>query len=179
MAVSIRNTTSATDAPTAPTHEDGTPYTFEMIYAGGARRGYADSHTELVGLMIDGYPASDSPKELMKARIRLAMDWQVRLQALINTEMQEQLADCDEQQLAILLGSRDVPPTPVQWDCPIPLVLVDTFYKPIGTVPRPNASDDEALIWLDPNSDRSLLLTGHSAGAISLFSAGPADPQER
>lgn len=180
MAVSIRNTTSAGDAPAAPTHEDGTPYTYEMIYAGGSRRGYADGHVELVGLLIEGYPASGSPRELMKARIRQAMDWQVRLQAQINAGRREQMAECDEQQRAILLGSRDVPPAPGQWDCPIPLVLVDTFYKPIGAVPRPTVPDGaDTLIWLDPSDDWSLLVSGHSAGAISVFAAGPADPEAR
>lgn len=178
MAVSIRNTSSAEAAPAAPRHEDGTPYTFEMLYAGGWRRGYADNHAELVGLLINGYPASDSPRELMKARIRLAMDWQVRLQAEINAARAEQLAACDEQQRAILQGSRDVPPAPGQWNCPVPLVLVDTFYRPIGTVPRPTADNEETLIWLDPASDQSLLTSGHLAGAITLLSAGPADPEE-
>jgi hypothetical protein len=137
MAVTIRNTAATEPPPAAPT-DDGRPYRFEMIYAGGTYRGYADDPAELIGMLVPGYAELGTDAERAEARVRLAMDLQVRLQA----------------QLAV--GGE-----------PVPAVLVSAFYEPAGPSPRP-PGPAELQIWLDPADDWTLLTSLHTAGLITV-----------
>ncbi|WP_049570417.1 hypothetical protein [Nonomuraea sp. SBT364] len=159
MAVIIRNTSSAEPAPAAPVKADGRPYRFEMIHAGGARRGYADDPAELIDMLIP------EPPEDGTARVRLALDMQVRLQAELAAG--RSLDACTEAERAVLLGPRHEPPAPARWTAPIPLVLVSTFYQPTGALPRPSGPAD-LQIWLDPADDWTLLTSLHAAGLITV-----------
>ncbi|TDE20491.1 hypothetical protein E1295_47125 [Nonomuraea mesophila] len=163
--VVVRNGSSADPPPDAPVKDDGRPYRFEMIFAGGSLRGYADDMADLVGLLVAGYgePATDG--ERAAARVRLAMDAQVGLQARLAAG--HRLDACDDAERAVILGGRHEPPAPVRWEAPVPLVLVATFYEPQGPLPRPQGPAD-LQIWLDPAGDRALLTSLHAAGAITL-----------
>lgn len=171
MADSIRNTSGEDAPPVPPTKPGGQPYAYEMIYAGGARRAYADTAVELVDALIPGYAEQTNPREQAQARIRLALDTQVRLQAELATSAQ--LQDCSEDERAVILGSRDVPPSPSNWTAPVPLVLVTVFYRPTGRLARPDGPEDRQ-IWLDPADEWQLLLSLHNAGVIQLGMRGPA-----
>jgi hypothetical protein len=186
MAVLVRNPSSAQPPPAAPAGADGRPYRFEMIHAGGNRRGYADDPAELVAMLIPEYAeygehpehgehvalperpdyielATDAERAV--ARVRLVLDMQVRLQAQLAAG--RALDACTEAERAVLLGPRHEPPAPSRWEAPVPLVLISTFYEPTGPLPRP--SGPAALqVWLDPADDWTLLTSLHTAGLITV-----------
>ena len=83
------------------------------------------------------------------------MRTQVELQAYqVSNANLEAITD-DER--ATLLGTRDTPPEVTSWGLEIPLVLVSTYYEPVGPLSRPvgvpdpeTGAADSNLIWLDP-----------------------------
>ncbi len=165
MAVSIRNSSAAQDPPIPPAKADGRPYLHEMIYAGGARRGYADDAADLVNMLTPGYTALTTTGERAEARLRLALDVQVRLQAELATG--DALAECTEDQRTTILGGGRTPPSPATWTAPVPLVLITSFYRPSGRLTRPQGPP-ELQIWLDPDDDWTLLTSLHATGAITV-----------
>ncbi|MEV4115792.1 hypothetical protein [Nonomuraea sp. NPDC049695] len=165
MTVILRNTSAMESPPVAPRRGDGRPYIYEMIYAGGDYRGYADEPAELVGMLVPGYDALATDDERMTARVRLALDLQVRLQAQLAAG--PHLDDCGEAERAVILGGRHEPPAPARWEAPVPLVLVSTFYEPAGALPRPSGPAD-LQVWLDPADDWTLLTSLHGAGMITV-----------
>ncbi|MFI7642443.1 hypothetical protein [Nonomuraea sp. NPDC049400] len=134
-----------------------------MIYAGGTYRGYADDFAELVEMLVPGYASLATDGERASARVRLAMDMQVRTQAQLAAG--GQLDACSEAERVVILGGRHEPPAPARWEAPVPLVLVSTFYEPAGVLPRPSGPAD-LQVWLDPADDRTLLTSLHMAGVI-------------
>ncbi|GAB2957524.1 hypothetical protein [Nonomuraea sp. NPDC052634] len=164
MAVIVRNVPAAQDPPPAPRKADGRPYRYEMIHADGALRGYADEPAQLVGMLIPGYGEMGEGAERAAARLRLALDAQARLQARLAVG---RLGECDESERAVLLGGRHEPPAPEEWTAPVPLVLVTSFYRPEGTLPRPSGPQ-ELQVWLDPADDWTLLTSLHRAGVITV-----------
>ncbi|MET8867939.1 hypothetical protein ABZW11_33825 [Nonomuraea sp. NPDC004580] len=164
MSVIVRNVSAARQLPAAPRHPDGTPYRYEMIHAAGALRGYADEPAELVAMLIPGYGALGDDSERAVARIRLALDVQVRLQAELAAG---RLGECGPEERAALLGGRHEPPTPAEWTAPVPLVLITSYYRPEGTLPRPSGPE-ESQVWLDPADDWTLLTSLHAAGVITV-----------
>jgi hypothetical protein len=172
--IRTRNASSAAEPTAAPVKDDGTYYLFEMIHDGGSWRAYADTPAQLLDALIPKYTELASPRERAAARIRLALRLQVMLQAVLAS--QEELAQCGDAQREVLLSSREVPPTVASWDAPVPLVLVSTFYKPQGRLPRPTGPA-KALIWIDPADAWSLLRTLHEAGVISLHAREGALPE--
>jgi hypothetical protein len=171
-AVVIPNSTEVDQPPPAPTRPDGHPYRFELIYAGGRLRGYADHPAHLVEVLTGevGYPELDDPGRY-QVRLRCAVDAQVRLQAELNDE--HGLEGCTPAEVEVLVGARDVPPQLEVWGSGVPLVLVDDFYAPQGDLPRPTSTlaDVEQppnLVWLRAGSDLELLESLHQAGHLQL-----------
>lgn len=173
--IRTRNATAAAEPMAPPVKDDGTYYRFELIYDNGAWRAYADTPSELLDALIPEYTGLTSPRERAAARIRLALRLQVMLQAALAAS--GELDNCDEEQRAVLLSSREVPPTVEVWEAPVPLVLVSSFYRPEGRLPRP-AGSEEALIWIDPGDAWSFLRTLHAAGVVSLHTADGAVPEQ-
>jgi hypothetical protein len=171
-AVVIPNSTEVDQPPPAPTHPDGHPYRFELIYAGGRLRGYADQPAALVEALSGqpGYPELDDPARY-GVRLRAAVDAQVRLQAELNET--HGLEGCTPEEAEVLTGARDVPPQLTEWSSGVPLVLVDGFYEPEGDLPRPTSTvadvaDPPNLVWLRTSSDLELLESLHQAGYLQL-----------
>ncbi|MEV0144732.1 MULTISPECIES: hypothetical protein [unclassified Nonomuraea] len=165
MTVVIRNSSSADRPPAVPVKVDGSLYRYEMIFAGGGSRAYADEPGELVGALSPGYDALGTPDERDQARVRMALDAQVRLQAQLAAT--DRLEECTAEDRAVLLGGRHVPPAPEEWTAPVPLVLITTFYEPAGSLPRPRGPE-ELQVWLDPADDWTLLTSLHAAGVIDV-----------
>lgn len=170
MSVRIRNTSREQAPPAPPARPDGTPYQYELVTA--AWRGYDDTLAGLAGLLIDGYDDLDGDERLA-ARLRYAVDAQVRIQSAF-------AAECDLGALSaadreILLGPRDTPPAITEWRAPVPLVLVTSYYQPDGDLPRPREEGDGEIAWIDPGDDESLLRTLHDTGWITLNTAQPEE----
>jgi hypothetical protein len=69
-------------------------------------------------------------------RLRYAVGVQVQVQSFILSEV-EPGDDVTDEEWAVLAAPRDVPPQATVWECPVPLVLVETYYEPDGELPRP------------------------------------------
>lgn len=95
---------------------------------------------------------------------------QVQLQAALVTEAD--LSRCRPDEQALLLGSRHVPPVLEVWEADVPLVLVDTYYEPLGALPRPRGRprgggpEDSNVIWLRPADEAELLASLADAGVV-------------
>lgn len=172
MSVRVPNTSQAEQPPPPPTRPDGTLYPNEIIYGGGRWRGYADTHDQLLDQLIDGYTDLPTDDERLRARIRLAVDAQVTVQAGL-TAAGSALAECDEAERQLLLGPRDTPPVIDAWRAPIPLVLVTSFYHPAGSYPRPAEEGDGQIWWLDPTDATTLLQSLSAAGYLQLNQLNP------
>jgi hypothetical protein len=171
-AVVIANSSEADPPPPAPAHPDGRPYRFELIYAGGRLRAYADQPAALVEALSGqaGYTELDDAGRY-RVRLRAAVDAQVRLQAELNDE--HGLDGCTEAEVEVLAGARDVPPQPAEWGAGVPLALVEDFYAPQGDLPRPTSTVADVeqppnLVWLRATDDLGLLESLHQAGHLQL-----------
>ena len=169
MSVVTRNSRGGI-APTVPHRPDGTLYRFEMIFDGGRYRAYADTATELCEQLIDGYADLDDDVAQAAARIQHAVRAQVLLQAAIVAEAD--LSGCSSQERELLLGPRHVPPQLEVWEAEVPLVLVDSYYEPLGRLPQPRGrprnggTEDSNLIWLRPGDEAELLTSLADAGVL-------------
>lgn len=136
MAILVRNVSSAqrADALHVPTRTDGSFYRYELICDGGWSRVYDDSTEGLMDHLCPGYLRMSADGRLA-ARIRHAVDAQVRVQAQLNSFFHASPRTKSEEE--VLNSSRDVQPSLSQWDCAVPLVVVDAFYAPYTDVPAP------------------------------------------
>jgi hypothetical protein len=161
----IPNPRQGARLPAPPARPDGQPYPFEMIYADGSWRAYADTPAELLALLIEGYTDLEDDEARLRERIRYAVDVSVPLQA--GAAAEGDVGSCTEEQRDVLLGTRDVPPAVTEWSAPVPLVLVTSYYAPEGPQPRPVEAGGD-ITWLDPQTDESLLTSLHNATWISV-----------
>lgn len=157
----------APDVSGDPTTADGTLLAYELIYAGGTRRVYADALDAFMDVLLPGYDTWDEQRR-WEQRLHLAVRAQVVVQAEANTHDTFRLVPPDKQ--AVLQGTRHEPPSPVSWSQPIPLVLVASFYAPAGKIPRPVREQgmEPNLIWIDPSDETSLLESLHDTGYLTL-----------
>lgn len=156
------------DMPPPPltVKDDGNPYRYEMLYAGLAQRAYADTTSELVSALIPGYLTLGDVDQ-WEARLQLATTAQVALQALYLVDAPSRLP---EWQREILDGPRHEPPTVANWDCPVPLVLISSYYQPAGDIPKPVREQGMPanVLWIDPSDDTTFLTSLHELGYIGL-----------
>lgn len=183
--VVIRNSREGEEAPVSPVHEDGTRYPYAMHFDGRKFIGYADTPTDLLALLIEGYEGLDA-QDAQVARIRLAIAAQVAVQAQINAEAMaagswERLTESEQ---AILNGPRFEQPhgwgDPEDmgdvWEADVPLVLVETGYAPYGEVDKPisgiaDVLDPPNIYWLRPVYEWEFLESLARTGFISLAEA--------
>lgn len=154
----------------APTRADGTRHAYEMLYAGHTRRAYADTHEALVGVLIEGY-STMTEQQKWEARLAYTIRAQVIAQAELNAV--DAFETLTSAQRAILQGPRHVPPVVPTWSCPVPLVLISTYYQPAGPDARPvrEAGMEPNVIWLNPSDDETFLTSLHDIGVISLYTS--------
>jgi hypothetical protein len=150
-----------------PRHPNGTIYTYEMLYAGLTRRVYADTHEALIDALIPGY-ATGTETQRWEARLYYMARAQVLAQAELNAS--DAFHSLDRAQQVVLQGPRHDPPVVPTWSCPVPLVLISSFYKPAGTQLRPvrEMGMEPNVIWLDPSDDIAFLNSLHDIAVISL-----------
>lgn len=169
MAVLSRNPREGV-APEVPQRPEGGLYRFELIFDGGRYRAYADTVTELCEQLIHGYAALDDDVSQAAARIQHAVRAQVQLQAAIVADVG--LSGCSAEERELVLGPRHVPPALEVWAADVPLVLVDTYYEPLGALPRPQGrprsggAPDSNLVWLRPGDEAELLESLADAGVV-------------
>ncbi len=176
--VVIANAQEGVD-PSVPRRADGSLYRYEMIFDGFAARVYADSVTELCEHLITGYAELEADVTQAAARIEHAVRAQVQLQADILAQHGTQ--GCTPAERELLLGSRHEPPVVGVWQPDVPLVLVDVYYEPLGTLPRPTGRprgggpEGSNLIWLRPGDEAELV---ESLAEVGLIVVSVADGED-
>lgn len=167
MGVQVRNVNAETDisALEIPRRPDGTYYRYEMVISGGWERVYDDTAADLMNYLIPGYTTL-TEQERITARVRHAVDTQVRLQAIINSNVDGQTT---EQEHVLLHGPRHIQPTISEWSNAIPIVLIDTFYHPYTETPKPLEVSDGEIWWLIAGEgDFEYLRSLHDLAVIDL-----------
>ena len=170
--------------PEPPPHESVWPF----LMAHGDQITWADTRSELVAALIDGYDEiADSPDgvtEATWARYRQTMAVTADVQASILADATdkgafdpEQLAATPEGEtiLTALMVERTVPFTElVEWTFEVPLVLIESDYAPFTDRARP----DGRIIWIDPSDERRYLESLERVQRVRVFVIG-ADPDDR
>ena len=155
----------------APLREDGTPFRFEMLFNGFADRAYADHAEDLLNCLIPRYTTM-TPAERLAARLGHAVRVQTTVQADINYE-HDNLVGCTPEEIAVLTGTRSVPPNVGTWSCAVPLVLVDVFYQPMGDLPTivsgiADVSNPPNVYWLRVQNEADYIDSLAYVGFIAL-----------
>lgn len=157
-------------ASPVPTRPDGSLHRYELLYAGHTRRVYADTEAALIEVLIPGYQDL-TEQHRWEARLAYATRAQVIAQAGLNTA--EVFGSLSLAERTILSGPRHQPPVVSTWDCPIPLILIASYYAPAGPNARPVRAQGMApnVIWLDPSDDETFLRSLHDIAVISLHTS--------
>ncbi|MGV8847032.1 hypothetical protein [Tessaracoccus sp.] len=170
-----RNPTVEVDAVAAelapPMRADGSPYRFEMRFSGDTRRVFADTVEDLLNTLSPNY-AKQSPAGQLASRLHLAVQAQTKVQSWIAFDLLPTVTATPNEQ-AVLLGHRNTPPDPDQWNCPIPLLLVDVYYRPLGELLAPLTPDGDVaepanVWWIRPTDPFEFLISLHNIGFIAL-----------
>lgn len=170
-AIVVPNTLDDIEPVPAPTREDGSPYMYEMLFNGFVDRAYADTAEDLLACLIPRY-LTMTPAERFAALLGHAVRVQTTVQADINYE-HNNLIDCTPAEIAVLSSSRATPPQILTWSCPVPIVLVDVFYKPLGDLPRATSAaadviDPPNILWLRVEDQGEYLNSLATVGFIQL-----------
>jgi hypothetical protein len=159
--------------PAGPVNEYGEPYAYALLHDGGSAVTYADTFTELVEQLIDGYDqiAWDNTADADMARGLYLQAVRTRAQARILGSAARGTYTYDEQ-----AAMTEVIPAPGPvWTCPVPIVLVDAFYEPFTRRPRPESEPRDGstpgtnIIWLSWADEKSFIESLHNVGEVVLY----------
>jgi hypothetical protein len=171
----------------APPRDDHGSWPFLLLHAGDATQRptdisltFADTATELVGVLIPGYdaiphssgaegavrgtPSDADHDEALWLRYSQAVATAELIQqhilaaAVINGDFDQ--AAASEDTLTTMLGGKTVVFTGEHWRWNVLLVLID--YAPFTDVPRPTGR----VAYLDPSTETTYLTSLHEAGLV-------------
>ncbi len=175
------HTADEADTLTAPPHEGGDPWPFVLLHD-DAKTTYADTATELVGVLIPGYdtipaetggdtPASDADHDkALWMRYGQAVNTATVLQeshlAAATNNGDFDPAAASEDTLTTMLGGKTTVFTGAEWaEQAVPLYLIATDYAPFTDVARPAGN----VVYLDPSTETAHLISLHEAGLVSFL----------
>lgn len=170
-----------------PAHPDGGPWPFFMVH--GDKATWADTRTELISALIDGYEDLPETPEGFEAAfdlryaqaITLASDVQASMMAHAVESGAVDLGDLTstpvgDEQFQALLTERTIPFDPrgtvldtgdgPVWDCEIPLVLIATDYAPFSGRPLPTGR----VAFVDPSTETAYLDSLQAFGRVLVLS---------
>ena len=167
--------------PEPPPHESVWPF----LMAHGDQITWADTRSELVGALIDGYDEiPDTPDGVTAAtwaRYRQSVAVAADVQASILADATdkgafdpEQLAATPEGEaiLNALMVERTVPLTEIrEWTFEVPVVLIESDYAPFTERPRPEGR----IIWIDPSDEARYLDSLERVRRVRVFVLGGDD----
>lgn len=157
-----------------PLHEDGAPFASVLVAAADADGGqaitFADSATDLVAQLIEGYDAIPDTDEGHDDALFARYLFLLRVAAMHQAALIETAVDAgdfdptraDDELLTALFSERGKPfegrrlPTgevEQDWTADVPLVLIDTDYAPFTERHRPQGR----VVWLDPSLETTFL----------------------
>ncbi len=150
-----------------PAHPDGGQWDHMVLI--GTDMLVADSTTELIGELIDGYAAialdDAGDDQALWVRYLHAVEVATLIQdALVLQARLDGVYDplrATEDELNILHGDKSMPGSDFKlWNHAVPLLLIRTDYEPFTTREVPAGN----ITWLDPSSEHTHLSTLTSAG---------------
>ncbi|GAA3765434.1 hypothetical protein [Micromonospora maritima] len=138
----------------------------------------AASAEDALGMIIDGYADLARGPERTRARLTLALRAREVVQALLNAgEVFEQ--STDEQRQVLLTDQGATPPGLDVWNAVVPLVLVTSFYRPLGDRDQPRVAGPGQIWWIDPETPTSLLETLHQVRWLDVLRMATPDQGSR
>jgi hypothetical protein len=164
MAVIQENVSTETDIEMypIPLKTDGSYYKYELIDSDGWARVYTDEIKELFEYMIPGYKGEYI--ELLNH----AISTQVKLQAQLLSFYLD--SDVTDEEYQILVGGRHIQPDIKVWTSQVPLVLIDSFYKPYSKTDAPFGNfieKDDNILWIEAGKGEEVYLRSlDNLGAI-------------
>lgn len=153
-----------------PVKDDGSRYRYEMIFAQGRSRAYADTTADLIDALVPGYGNLAEPDQTA-ARVRYATNLLAPVQATV-LAAHDQNGLSDEEK-ASLFAPRFEAVVVEEWASEVPLVLLDVHYAPFSDIPAPVSALEQVesprnLIWVRASTDEDLLMSLDLLGVISL-----------
>ena len=149
--------------PIAPDHPAQLAWAYDLIEPRG--RVYGVDADAILAALIEDYPTSESDTHLAAARARHALSTATALTAARHAA---HLGAMSTHQEHILRIPAWMPVAVPQWDCAVPLVLVDVVYSPFTTAAAPIGN----VHWLHSREADSYLLSLCEAGAVTVHRAG-------
>jgi len=150
-------------------------YPVEVLHDGW--RICASDADDALELIAGGYADLKPGPAQMQARIAVALEAKRAVQALLNAgEVFEQ--NTWEQQ-KILMGPPDSPPKLNTWAGVTPLVLVASFYRPLGDLDESTVAGAGQIWWIDPHTPGSLLETLHQVRWLDVTRMRPVPSTPR
>lgn len=169
----MRNNVEGDGPVIPPVRDNGAGYAYCMYFNGGAEVAFAESHVELLDVLIPGYLDFDDAERDYQ-RIRLAQSVAAQVQAEIIAEVSPD--DVTDTEWAALTAPRGVSqPRADWWTSPVPLVVVETGYEPFTSIPRPASGlpvDDENrdnLWFIRPAEEEDFLVSLHEVGYLRMM----------
>ena len=156
-----------------PLNDRGEPYLYCMLTPDNETLVYSDSVEELLEMLIPEYTQLDEKEQIVK-RIMLANITAAYVQGVFLGEAEEENL-LTQYQWEILLAPKTGPnaPSPIFWEAPVPLIVLDTTYEPYTSIPRPCGREDgiktNSLIWLCPSDPEKFLVSLSEIGHIRLM----------
>lgn len=162
--------------PLPPGKPDGGLWPWMLVSKMQDREGitYADTVTELVGELIDGYDdlARDSSgnDQALEARYSQALTMAAGLQAMVCRRAVD-AGDLDvdaepDETLTAFFQERTVPFVGLDgdtfWNHPVPLVLLDVDYAPFTDRDRPSGN----ILWIEPSDEAAYLRSLDRLGLV-------------
>ncbi|MGK3708581.1 hypothetical protein [Arthrobacter sp. IK3] len=157
-----------------PVREDGTAYPFSMATQSAAV--FADTRTDLVSYLVDGYeelPADTEGDDTAmwlryKASVALAnLHQQVLAADATNAGTFDPSVETEDTLTTIFTDRSEKIDEIASWDREFPLVLVASGYAPYTTTPRPSGN----VQWLDPYTEKTFLESVQTIGLAEVFAA--------
>lgn len=154
----------------APKTDAGDEFPFALLTDTAAV--YAESATELLGALIPGYAEllAHADDEALVLRYVFAAEEAKNLQAIQAAQAEAEGTfnpeTAGEEALTTLFEPKTAPCSfEGEWTLPVPLTLVRTDYDPFTSRTLPTGN----IVWLDPHTEMTLLLTLQTVGALDLL----------
>ncbi|GAA3668802.1 hypothetical protein FB459_2164 [Yimella lutea] len=152
--------------PLLPPHPHGDAWQFVMLF-GDHQQAVADTASELLSLVIDGYGSIVDDQSAFLARLDHAIAVSAGVQHSVVASAIDGGYQLDDDDVTTALLSNKGQPLripPESWDQPVALILVATHYAPYTDTPAPSG---ELVMLVDPSSEKEYLSALDALGLLT------------
>lgn len=160
----------AQDAIRQPQHPENRPWLVVWVGSNGDAV-FADSLSDIVGVLIDGYNELDDEHEddlHLQARIDYLAPLAANAQVMVLADLAERGIQLTEQELNAALAPKEQAAGITRWNPAEPVILLTTAYDPYTDEPRPDGS----VLWMDPTNESAFLSSLNKLGLGELWVTG-------